>query len=619
MLHNATCSSLNYKHLFEIAPFGMVVISSNGKIQDLNRAFCDALGYEEHDLVGKNFKTLFVKEDFNRLFSKKDLLFIDKIDLVKVNLIKKDKSSLEVVYKNTLHEVPDGSPSQIIIQIVKMVNALQIDEVINKESNLFDELMESFPYEIFIKNLDSQFVKVNKANLIKLKQPSQEAVIGKTDFDFFNIKHAQKAFEDEQKILKTGTSIINIEEKELYPDGRVCYINTSKMPLLNKQGEIIGTFGISSDITKRKIHELDLKEKTSILNAITSKMPVVIFKFSKAEGLFSIFGGSDIKKAFEASKIAKVKIADGLLHFVDKIGSQKDKHGYFSFSSTSSVNRKFWYFENFIFEGHAEDKEIIGLALDSTDRKLIEQKLKRDAKDMEKVNRELNQFAYIISHDLKAPLRAITNLSEWIQEDLVDLKNPEVNEHLQLLRGRVERMENLINGILTYSRLTRAEIVFEKVEVGKLINEIADYLMLRSSFTFVMPENLPVLNYSKIHLEQIFTNLITNAIKHHDKGVGHITFGYKDLNGMHEFMVEDDGPGIAPEFHHKIFQIFQTLQARDALESTGIGLTIVKKIIEEQGGEIRIDSEEGKGCRFFFTIPKIKKNQLKNIQQQISQ
>jgi PAS domain S-box-containing protein len=293
---------------------------------------------------------------------------------------------------------------------------VQVEEVLNQESGLLDALMDSFPSEIFIKNKESQIVKVNKAFLQNKNQSSIDTVIGKTDFDYYNKAHAHKAYNDEQRIIRTGKPILNIEEKECYPDGKMSYINTSKMPLLNKAGDIIGTFGVSHDITKRKLHELELKEKTSILNAITKKMPVVIYKYIKGKGLSSLFGESEIKKAFEASKMAKLKIADSLNHFVDKIGSQKDKNRYFSFSSTSRLNKKERYFENFIFEWNAENGEFICLALDITERKLTEQKLKRDSKYMEKVNKELNQFAYIISHDLKAPLRAITNLSEWTKK-----------------------------------------------------------------------------------------------------------------------------------------------------------------------------------------------------------
>lgn len=605
-------SPIIYKHLFDMAPLGMVIISMEGKILETNIAFGELLGYEADKLKDKEYKSLIVKEKFYKksynsegLNSKTNNKEKNNKDFGIVSFKKKNGNIIEVSYKYTDINLEDNVKLRII-QIVEIINDLQVKQVLEQESGLFDALINSFPNEIFIKNKESQFIMVNKANLEKLNQSSLDSIIGKTDFDFFDVAHAQKAYNDEQKIIKSGRPILNFEEKESYPDGRIAYISSSKMPLINRNGEIIGVFGVSQDITERKIHELQLREQTSILHAITSKMPIVIFKYNRIKGLISLIGTNEIKKAFESSKMARLKIADSLNHFVDKIDSQKSKSDFLNFSSTSNINKKEWFFENFIFKGHADSQEYIGLAFDNTDKKLIEQKLKRDARDLEKANKELNQFAYIISHDLKAPLRAITNLSEWIEEDLVDYDNPEVKEQLNLLRGRVGRMENLINGILTYSRLTRAKIICEKVEVGKLIDEIEDNLMLDTSFKIIKSNFLPNIKSSKIHLEQIFTNLISNSIKHHNKENGNIHISYREVSGMHQFMVADDGPGIAPEYHQKIFQIFQTLKARDAFESTGIGLTIVKKLTEGLGGEVTIDSNEGNGCKIYFSLPKIR-------------
>lgn len=223
---------------------------------------------------------------------------------------------------------------------------------------------------------------------------------------------------------------------------------------------------------------------------------------------------------------------------------------------------------------------------------------------LENRNRELEQFAYVASHDLKAPLRAIANLSAWIEEDL-DGQLPEENQHqMRLLRGRVLRMEALINGLLEYSRIGRTQTSAEVVAVADLLTDVIDSLDPPDSFTIAIAPNMPTLKTKAVLLRQVFANLISNAIKHHDRPNGRIQVSAHDRQTHYEFSVADDGPGIASEYHTKIFVIFQTLQARDTKESTGIGLSIVKKIVESEGGTIWLDSQEGRGAVFSFTWPK---------------
>lgn len=220
---------------------------------------------------------------------------------------------------------------------------------------------------------------------------------------------------------------------------------------------------------------------------------------------------------------------------------------------------------------------------------------------LEDRNRELEQFAYVASHDLKAPLRAIANLSEWIEEDLSGQLPPENQQQLHLLRGRVHRMEALINGLLEYSRVGRIESPVERVSLSVLLDEVIDSIDPPDTFTITIPPDLPTLITKRLPLRQVFANLISNAVKHHDRSDGQVRIGMKDLGDRYEFSVADDGPGIAPEYHRKVFMIFQTLQARDVKESTGVGLSIVKRIVETEGGIIRLDSEEGAGSTFYFT------------------
>lgn len=240
---------------------------------------------------------------------------------------------------------------------------------------------------------------------------------------------------------------------------------------------------------------------------------------------------------------------------------------------------------------------------ESAKRKQAEQSLKQNVKNLEKINKDLDQFAYVVSHDLKAPLRAIASLAEWIEEDSSDQISDDTKRNLQLLRGRVERMENLIHGILAYTKAGKLKGESQIINTSVFIQEIIDLLNPPPSIKVNFVGDWPEIETDTIRFHQVISNLISNSIKYIDKPKGLIQIKNIVLEQCCQITIEDNGPGIEEEYHQKIFQIFQTLSTRDQVESTGIGLSIVKKIVEEQGGKIWVDSIPGTGTSFTFTWP----------------
>src|SRR5579863_312415 len=222
---------------------------------------------------------------------------------------------------------------------------------------------------------------------------------------------------------------------------------------------------------------------------------------------------------------------------------------------------------------------------------------------VQRSNEELDQFAYVASHDLKAPLRGIANLATWLEEDLADALTPAAREHMVLLRGRVHRMEALIDGILQYSRAGRVGTDAERVDVAALLREIVELLAPPADVTIVLGREFPVLDTERVPLQQVFLNLITNAIKYSRPAGAIIRVDAAMTDGTWTFSVADNGPGIPPEFHERIFGIFQTLEPRDKVEGTGIGLSVVKKIVESRGGRVALESAPDAGAIFRFTWP----------------
>ncbi len=221
-----------------------------------------------------------------------------------------------------------------------------------------------------------------------------------------------------------------------------------------------------------------------------------------------------------------------------------------------------------------------------------------------RLNNDLQQFAHIASHDLKAPLHAISCLAEWVAEDVQGSASPQAMENLALLQKRAHRLEMLIAGLRSYVRVGQRPAQAQAVELAALVEEVARAAALPPGFTvrFSGPEY--TLLTERAPLQHVLGHLMTNAIRHHDRDQGTVTVSARWAGGVAEVSVADDGPGIPPEYHARIFRIFETLHSRDDRETSGIGLSIVKKTVERAGGRVRVESEPPlRGSVFRFTWP----------------
>jgi signal transduction histidine kinase len=225
-------------------------------------------------------------------------------------------------------------------------------------------------------------------------------------------------------------------------------------------------------------------------------------------------------------------------------------------------------------------------------------------RDLRRSNKELQDFAYVAAHDLRAPLRGIGTLADWIASDYADKFDEPGRQQLRLLKGRVTRLTDLINGILHYSEIGRVATRRELVDLNLLLPETISLLDPPPHVHVAVCGSLPSVVCEKVRLGQVFHNLIDNAIKYMDKPQGRVEIGCREDEGSWRFRVTDNGPGIEEKYFEKIFQMFQTLAPRDQRESTGIGLPIVKKIVELFGGRVWVESKPGEGATFFFTLPK---------------
>ena len=249
-------------------------------------------------------------------------------------------------------------------------------------------------------------------------------------------------------------------------------------------------------------------------------------------------------------------------------------------------------------------KLLQGIFRDITENKKAETLRNQLLEQLASANQELKDFAYVVSHDLKAPLRGIKTIADWISTDYADKLDNNGKEQLSLLANRVDRMHNLIDGILQYSRIGRVEEEKVQVNLNEFLLEIIDMLAPPENITITIENELPTITSEPTRITQVFQNLLSNAVKYMDKPNGQIKVGCVEEDNFWKFNVTDNGPGIEEKYFEKIFKIFQTLAPRDEFESTGIGLTVVKKIVELHNGKIWVESKVGEGTTFFFTLPK---------------
>jgi len=256
----------------------------------------------------------------------------------------------------------------------------------------------------------------------------------------------------------------------------------------------------------------------------------------------------------------------------------------------------------------AEDGEVRwldGVLLDVMERKWAEQIQMQLSAELKRSNRELKDFAYMVSHDLKAPLRGINTLTRWLQSDFGDKLDERGREQMELLLGQVSHMNNLIDGILQYSRVGRIQEQRVRVNLNELIPEVIGMVAPPENITIDIEDELPVIECERTRMIQVFENLIGNAVKYMDKSHGWIRISCGEEHGRWKFSIADNGPGIEEKHAAKVFQLFQTFSRDGQAKGTGIGLSVTKKIIELYGGQIWVESQADQGSTFIFTLPKM--------------
>jgi PAS domain S-box-containing protein len=482
------------------------------------------------------------------------------------------------------------------------------------DSEILSLLMDTIPDRIYFKDRQSRFVRNNAAHARSFGA-TPEACVGKTDFDFFSREHAEVAFADEQEIMRTGVPVVGKIERITRRDGRKGWASTTKMPWRDASGNVIGTFGLTRDITATKDAEEKLLEERNLLRTIIDHIPSRLFvkdlesrymlnnkahlEFLQATSQDEVTGRTTVdfypnetgRQALEDD--AKVLAGEAILNQEKReLGSE----GGDRWSLITKIPLR---------DTRGEIVGVVGISHDITHRKRQEEEAKLRAAELARSNAELEQFAYVASHDLQEPLRSVASCVQLLKKRYESRLDERADEFIRHTVDGTKRMQALITDLLAYSRVGTHTHPFERVEGEEVLAEAVANLTaaIQESGAIVTHDPLPAVVADGSQLTQILQNLIGNAIKFRAERPPEIHVGARRGEGEWVFTVADNGIGIEPQYFDRIFRVFQRLHTRSRYPGTGIGLAICKKIIERHEGRMWIESELDKGSTFHFSLP----------------
>ena len=598
---------------------------STGKALNWNRAFRDISGYSDAQIREmKAPDSYYSAEDLHKAEQIIQTVRSQGQAVVELSLLTRDGRRIPMEY--TVASINDwaGRP-QYLIAIGRDVSLRKQFEKALGESEkrfraLFDAMIEGVALHELLHDelgnaIDYRILNVNPAYLAHTGIRREDAV-GRKASELYGTG-TPPYFDVYCDVVRSGTPV----RFESYFEPMQKHFSISVFS--PTKGQFATVF---QDISERKRSEEALRENEARFGSIIENTEAGYF-FIDRYGIIQDVNSSWVK-LYKYSSIDEVlgqhftmvqnvddvekakEFVEGIMHGDSRcLGgefSRKCKDGsigYHSFSARPVYHK-------------GEVIGIEGFIIDVTEHRKAEEELQKyrehlevmvaqRTSELEAANAELKSFAYVVSHDLKAPLRGIGHLAQWLVDDYGDTLDEKGKEMSDLLVGRVTRMDKLIDGILHYSRIGRIVGKDERIDLNTLLLDVIDALAPPMHIRISINGELPTIMGDKLRIFQIFQNLLSNAITFLDKPRGEIfVYCISGDDGLLTFCVADNGPGIEKRFHERIFQVFQTLQPRDQFESTGIGLSLVKKIVELYGGTIWLESEPGQGTEFFFTLPK---------------
>jgi PAS domain S-box-containing protein len=600
---------------------GISRLDTQGRYQMVNQAYANAVGYQPEDMIGMEWPRTVHPDDLDRLMAAyEEMLRTGKVK-VEARGVRKDGS---LFYKQ-LTMVATYDPQQkltghycfmkdISESVRNEAERNAAEEELRQSEERLQSLIDNAGSVIYIKNPEGQYISINR-QYETLFHLEREAVKGKTDYDIFPKAIADTFRKNDLEVLATGAPI---KSEEIAPqdDGLHTYISI-KFPLFDGEGKIYAVCGISTDISDRKTAEIQLRQQEAFLKSIYEGTEQAIFVVDiSEEGELRYINFNPVSERYAGIPNAQIQDKTPEEAFGETLGSMVRQN----YERCLRAGTSIFYEEQLNFEAHMlwtlttlvplRDEQgriyrIIGTATDITDRKTAELELQQQKQDLARSNDELQQFAYVASHDLQEPLRMISSYLELLERRYKGQLDPKADQFIAYAVDGAARMQILINDLLKYSRVGSRRQLLEQVDCEVVLQNVLRNLQvaIAENKAVITHDVLPQVNADITQLTQLFQNLIGNAIKFHGEDPPEIYIGIEQRHDKWLFSICDNGIGIESQYVDRIFVIFQRLHNRTDYPGTGMGLAICKKIVERHGGNLWVESTPKQGSTFYFTLP----------------
>lgn|GEM_PF-3567327 len=584
-----------------------------------NEALWNLFGKSESELIGKSDYDFFPKAEADVFWKKDEEVFNGGSSNINIENFT-DAAGITHVISTKKACFTGLNNEQILVGVIRDITDLMKMEARLKESDeaRLKSIMDHSGRPVYIKDLQGKYLRVN-SDLLKMINCKEEDMIGKTDHDFFAKEYADNFRQNDLTVIRTGAAI-ECEEIAPHPDGPHTYTSV-KFPIYDANQNLYAICGISTDITERKQSD----KVKSLLAAIVECSDDAIISEDLNGTISSWNSGAEQLFGYNSAEAIGQTTADLIIPFDKRDEARRMRtqlHEGMRVERYETVrvgkNTRRLYVSLTISPIRDAAGDITSYSIiihDMTERKTAEERFLRYTRELERSNQELDDFAYIASHDLKEPLRGLFNHASFLMEDYSDKLDIPGMQRLNRLSQLCQHMERLVNDLLYFARLGRSHLAIQETDPNAIID---DTKQLLESFIkdynaiITTPHLLPNIVCDRPRITEVFRNLITNAIKYNDTSQPKVEIGFLDHIDSawgyekNVFYVKDNGIGIDPEFHDEIFRIFKRLHnsSKQSEDGTGVGLTFVKKIIERHNGRIWLNSAPGEGTTFYFTLGK---------------
>ncbi len=605
-LLNEKASELDGVFINIIDPY--VVMDLNFNVINMNSSAKEFLGYD-HAKENLNLARI-VHKDFvaYTVQSFKSLIEVGTLKNYQAKILTKNKAEKWVLINSSL--IYDAERKPIAAQgIVRdITQEMEIKQLLSEQKKQLDIIVENSPLGIVLV-VDDKIVKVN-STFAQLLGYSQNELI---QFDVKDISSPDDLEDSRQLMAKMNSGELDkfsITKRYFKKDGSYLVARTLVSAVKDEAGSIEYQVALVEDITKEKEAEERLKNEREKYSSIIANMNLGLIEVDNQDVIQMVNQSFCTMSGFDEHMLVGKKAADVLKAQNKNIFEEKQEKRIVGKSDSYEVEvfnkkgeRRHWLISG--APRYDSTKSVvgsIGIHLDITNQKQLEIQKEKLLKDLEKSNEGLREYAHIVSHDLKSPLRSISALASWLTEDYNDKLDDSGKFNLQQIQEKIEGMDRLIDGILKYSSINDDNLDNMVVDLNEVIDEIREIIFVPDHVNIIIMNPLPSIKVDKTKIHQLFQNLISNAVVNIEREAGLVEISSKENKSHWQFSVTDNGVGIPKEYHEKIFKVFQSIGNNE--RSTGIGLSIVKKIIDLYQGKIWLDSEVGQGTTFHFTLKK---------------